>query len=325
VRFLFTSTPLDGHVRPLLPLAEALRRRGHEVAFATHESFHDHLADEGYAAFAAGTSHAQARRLLETHRAEIDALAPLERRPLIYPILFGHGHAPHKLGGLLRAAREWQPDALVWESSDIAAPIAASALGLPAVHHAFGAMVPLAAFRRCEDAVLPLWSQVGAEPLPYVGAFSGLYVDTCPPSLAWEQPLGETMRLAPATTPPGSPPPWLAELERPLVYATLGTVFNEPGVFAPLLAASPTCPPRFSRSDATSIPPRSGPCLPTCGSSGSCRRPTSSPRAPLWSPTLGRARRSPRSRTACRSCSYPKAPTSSRTRCGSRTPVQASW
>lgn len=236
MRFLFTATPLDGHVRPLLPLAEALRQRGHEVAFATHESFHEHLADEGYAAFAAGTSHAHARRLLETHKAEIDALPPLERRPLLYPILFGRGHAPHKLGGLLRAAREWQPEALVWESSDIAAPIAASALGLRAVHHAFGAMVPLAAFRRCEDAVLPLWSQVGAQPLPYVGAFSGLYVDTCPPSLAWEQPLGETMRLAPATTAPGNPPPWLAELDQPLVYATLGTVFNDPGVFAPLLA-----------------------------------------------------------------------------------------
>lgn len=236
MRFLFTATPLDGHVRPLLPLAETLRRRGHDVAFATHESWHEYIAAEGYPALAAGTSHADARRLLEPHKAEIDALPPLERRPHIYPILFGRGHAPEKLDGLLRAAREWQPDAFVWESSDVAAPVAASALGVPAVHHSFGAMVPLAAFRRCEAAVLPLWRRVEAEPLPYVGAFSGLYVDTCPASLAWEQPLGETVRLAPATTPAASPPPWLAELGRPLVYATLGTVFNEPAMLARLIA-----------------------------------------------------------------------------------------
>ncbi len=235
MRFLFTTTPLDGHVRPLLPLAGTLRQRGHDVAFATHESWHEHIAAEGYPALAAGTSHADARRLLEPHRARIDALPPLERRPHIYPILFGRGHAPKKLDGLLRAAREWQPDALVWESSDVAAPVAATALGIPAVHHSFGAMVPLAAFRRCEDAVLPLWSQVGVEPLPYIGAFSGLYVDICPASLAWEQPLGETVQLAPAATPPANPPPWLAQLDRPLVYVTLGTVFNDPGVLARLL------------------------------------------------------------------------------------------
>jgi UDP:flavonoid glycosyltransferase YjiC (YdhE family) len=236
VRFLFTSTPLDGHVRPMLPLAGTLRQRGHDVAFATHESWHEHIEAEGYPALAAGASHADARRLLEPHKAEIDALPPLERRPRVYPILFGRGHAPHKLDGLLRAARDWQPDALVWESSDVAAPVAASALGIPAVHHSFGAMVPLAAFRRCEDAVLPLWRQVGAEPLPYAGAFSGLYVDTCPASLAWEQPLGETVLLSPAATAPASPPPWLAELDRPLVYATLGTVFNDPGVLVRVVA-----------------------------------------------------------------------------------------
>jgi UDP:flavonoid glycosyltransferase YjiC (YdhE family) len=235
MRVLFTSTPLDGHVRPLLPLAGTLRQRGHDVVFATHESWHEHIAAEGYEAFAAGTSHADARRLLEPHRARIDALPPLERRPHIYPILFGRGHAPHKLDGLLRAARAWQPDAIVWESSDVAGPIVAAALGIPAVHHSFGAMVPLEAFRRCEEAVLPLWRRAGAEPLPYVGAFSGLYVDICPASLAWEQPLGETIPLGPVEPPSASPPAWLAELDRPLVYATLGTVFNEPDVLARLL------------------------------------------------------------------------------------------
>ena len=90
---------------PLLPLAGALRERGHEVAFATHERWHGHIAAAGYPAFEAGTSHAEARLQLEPYREEIAALPPLERRPHIYPRLFGRGHAPPKLPGLLRAGR----------------------------------------------------------------------------------------------------------------------------------------------------------------------------------------------------------------------------
>ena len=235
VRLLFTSTPLDGHVRPLLPLAHALRSRGHDVAFVTHESWHGHIETEGFPVFAGGVAHAEARLQLVPFLDEIQALPPLERRQHVYPRLFGRGHAPAKLDGLLRAGNEWQPDALVWESSDLAGAIAAAALGIPAVNHSFGAMVPLAALRRSEDAALPLWRRVGVEPQPYAGAFSGLYVDSCPPSLAWERPLGETVLLGPASTGEPSPPTWLDDLERPLVYVTLGTVFNDPATFRHVL------------------------------------------------------------------------------------------
>ena len=237
MRFLFSSTPLDGHVRPMLPLAHELRRRGHELAFATHESFHEHLRSEGYTAFAAGTSHAEARREIDVFRAELESMPPLERREHIYPRLFGRGHAPPKLEGLLRVCREWRPDALVFESSAIAAPIVSAALAIPAVNHSFGAMIPLAALRRTEEAVLPLWRRFGLDPAPYAGAFEGLYIDICPPSLAWEQPPGESVLLAPAAPRAGSPPAWLEGFEPPLVYATLGTVFNEPELLTRLLAA----------------------------------------------------------------------------------------
>ena len=236
MRVLFTSTPLDGHVRPLLPLAGALSARGTTSPSPRARAGTATSRRRGYPAFQAGTSHAEARLQLEPYREEIAALPPLERRPHIYPRLFGLGHAPPKLPGLLRAGREWRPHVLVWESCDLAAPVAAAALGVPAVNHSFGAMVPLAALRRAEEAVLPLWGEVGLEPPPYAGAFAGLYVDTCPPSLAWEEPCGEAVLLGPASTPATSPPPWLEELARPLVYVTLGTVFNDPAVLERLLA-----------------------------------------------------------------------------------------
>jgi UDP:flavonoid glycosyltransferase YjiC (YdhE family) len=235
VRILFTATPLDGHVRPMLPLARALRARGHDIAFVTHESWHGHIEAEGFPVFAAGVSHAEARLQLVPHLDEIQALPPLERRQHIYPLLFGRGHAPPKLSGLLRTCRAWAPAALVWESSDLAGPIAAAALGLRAVNHSFGAMIPLAALKRSEEAVLPLWRQAGIEQQPCSGAFAGLYVDLCPPSLAWELPPGETVQLAPASVRATSPPPWLGELGTPLVYVTLGTVFNDPAVFRHVL------------------------------------------------------------------------------------------
>jgi len=36
MRILFSSTPAFGHVLPMLPLARAARRAGHETALLTH-------------------------------------------------------------------------------------------------------------------------------------------------------------------------------------------------------------------------------------------------------------------------------------------------
>jgi MGT family glycosyltransferase len=53
--------------------------------------------------------------------------------------------------------------------------------------------------------------------------------------LADELPLCPSIRLRLADGEPVDPPPWLEQLPRPLVYATMGTVFNRPASFAPLV------------------------------------------------------------------------------------------
>lgn len=236
MRVLFSTTPLDGHFRPLLPLARALKSRGHDVAFATAESWHAKVEAEGFEAVAAGPDHGTARRArLDSQRDTIDELPALDRRQYVFSYLFAEGHAPLKWPELLDAARAWRAQALVHESGDLAAPIVAAALGLPPINHGFGTMVPLPILERAAAAVAPLWRRAGLEPAAYAGAFEGLYVDVVPPLLEGDRPLCESIRLRLSGGDAGTPPVWLEALPRPLVYATMGTVFNEPAAFAPLI------------------------------------------------------------------------------------------
>ena len=39
MRILFTTIPGSGHFHPLVPTAQALQRRGHDVAFAASPTF----------------------------------------------------------------------------------------------------------------------------------------------------------------------------------------------------------------------------------------------------------------------------------------------
>ena len=238
MRLLFSTTPLDGHFRPLVPLARALQARGHDVAFATAASFHEVVASEGFTALAAGADQATARAVrLDAELANLARLPGIDRRHYVFAHLFAEGHAPLKLTDLLDVARTWHADALVYESADLAAPVVAAALGLPVVQHAFGTMTPLATLEHAGAAVAPVWRRAGLEPDRWAGALHGLYVDVVPPSLDGDRPPGESIRLRPALDAAVSPPAWLGDLARPTVYATMGTVFNAAAGFRALLDA----------------------------------------------------------------------------------------
>jgi UDP:flavonoid glycosyltransferase YjiC (YdhE family) len=227
--------PWEGHFRPLVPLAHALDARGHDVVFAAASEWEPRARDEGFELLGAGLSRDEGRELLAPQWDAVLALPPERRRPLAFATIFGRTHAPVKLPQLLELARTWGADAIVYDSCDLAAPIAAASLGLPAVNHSFGTMVPLAALEAAREHVDPLWRGEGLDPDPHAGAFRGLYVDLAPPSFSWEQPHGKVVRMRPVPDTAEPAPPWLNELEPPLVYVTMGTVLNQPEHFRPLL------------------------------------------------------------------------------------------
>ena len=102
MRILFTAYPLYGHVNPMLPLAKAARRAGHEVAFATGADMAAHLDRQGIAAGRAGA---------RADRGDDAALGPLlrgqRRAARGRPRAVGAGVAPRP--GRLRRVRPGRP------------------------------------------------------------------------------------------------------------------------------------------------------------------------------------------------------------------------
>lgn len=242
MRALFSCVGGAGHLRPLLPLARAFADAGHEVAFATAATFAGQVEAAGFEALPAGPDMREVRRLVGALDAESQALPPLERRILAFSGRFGTVVAPAKLPALHAGASRWEPDLVVFESADLAAPIVAAALGVPTAHHAFGRIVPLACFERAAEVTDALWADLGLEPEPLGGVYNGPYLDLCPPSFqSLSVPAGvraEPIRPAFPPDPGDEPPPLLGRLpDRPSVYVTLGTMFNETALFRLLLDA----------------------------------------------------------------------------------------
>jgi UDP:flavonoid glycosyltransferase YjiC (YdhE family) len=234
VRVLFGCVAADGHFLPLVPLARAFMARGDDVAVATAASFAPRVEAEGLSVLPAGIDQAELERRFAPYRDEIRQLPVPERRKHAYTNRFGRLDAPARLDDLFVQARAWRPDLMVHESSELATPVVAEALGLPSVNHSFGRIIPRSAMEAATSVTAAMWTRSGLEPQPFNGSFRGAYVDLCPPSLAAEHP------------PPGTPVLPLRAIaaakrddvrDRPLVYVTLGTIMGSTAVFRLLLSA----------------------------------------------------------------------------------------
>jgi UDP:flavonoid glycosyltransferase YjiC (YdhE family) len=232
VRILFTSSPGWGHVHPMVPLARACVDRGDDVLWSASPEVSTSLEREGFNVMPAGLTQAESKKLFDERFPEFEAVPPSERPAFMFPRLFGTVRAGPMLKDLMPIAAKFVPGVVVHEAGELAGPIAAAALGVPSITHAFGGLVPIDRVSAASALVAPLWQSVGLEPRPYAGCYDHLYLDIYPPSLhavgASHVPAVQPLRpVAFATEGSEQLPRWVARDEaKPLIYFTFGTVFN---------------------------------------------------------------------------------------------------
>ena len=239
MRILCSAVPLEGHVQPLLPLAAALVRAGHNVRFATGPDLHARIRQAGVIPVVAGPSFAEAFE--ETSRVPRLLELPLNERG---GATFSQVIAPAKLPDLERIVYEWRPHLVVHECTDMAAPIAAAACGVPTVTQGWG-LIPLPGLTTPPPAdIAQLWRSRGLQPDPYAGIFGTLHLHPVPSALQPDPkvPVGrvQLMRLDPEVVAGTELPAWAEQLglgEAPVVYVSLGThpYFSQPEFFRVIL------------------------------------------------------------------------------------------
>jgi UDP:flavonoid glycosyltransferase YjiC (YdhE family) len=239
MRVLFTSTPYFGHVNPMLPLARAFLARGDEVLWATPAEACERLAAEGITAIPAGrTGDAKPGPAFLARSPAIAALPRADQADHVFPGIFGIERAAPMLADLLPIVDGRAPHLVVREAAELAGPIAAARAGIPYLTHAFGALLPERRTAAAGESVAPLWEANGLEPRPHGGSYDHLYLDIYPPSLQAQggthvratQPLGPARRRA------GGRAACLDDAgDRPVVYVTMGTIFNGPTILRALV------------------------------------------------------------------------------------------
>lgn len=231
---MLVTTPAGlGHIHPMVPLALALAGRGHEVRWALPEQAASVVAEHGLMVVAiAGRDPITPQEVMRRFP-ELAGLEPRDRPDAMFGKLFGAMATPPMLEGLEPVAHEWRPHLVVTDAADFAGHIVAASLGVPSVTKGFGALLPEARVANAAQEVEALWAARGLEPRPYGGAYDHLYIDIYPPEMQIEigthVPYRQLMR--PVTNdgvPEGSALPFPpARADAPLVYVTMGTVFND--------------------------------------------------------------------------------------------------
>jgi UDP:flavonoid glycosyltransferase YjiC (YdhE family) len=234
---LCTCLPERGHFHPMVPLARALVEAGHDVAFASAQQFREHIEQAGFASFPAGLTlpeQLESARRRFPHNYALPA--GRDRFERFVPRMLGGVAAPARLDGLVEAVKEWKADLVVAGEADFAAPLAAAVADLPWATQSVGPLRPLGMARLTRRFLAPLCRQWDVALDDLAGLFRYLYLDLCPPSLQTAEVAQidhrYPLRPDPFDAMPGETlPAWASDLgDRPVVYVTLGTVFNETAV-----------------------------------------------------------------------------------------------
>ena len=115
-RFLVTCWPFVGHLYPQISVANALRDRGHEVAFYTHESARAVVEGVGYQLFP--FVHVDDRRYERIHALEAEVPATQPKRKTLSVAMTAYrdmlaDSIPEQISDLQPIIENWRPDVLI--------------------------------------------------------------------------------------------------------------------------------------------------------------------------------------------------------------------
>ncbi|WP_432849787.1 nucleotide disphospho-sugar-binding domain-containing protein [Amycolatopsis sp. CA-161197] len=225
MRLIFTSLASYGHLYPLLPLAVAARKAGHDVVFATAADFHPTVEKAGLEPVDVGLT------IQDAFMAQYDGdlskrneVAPAELEATIARV-FSRVLPDRFIADLDAVFEKQRPDLLVYEIGNPGGAFAAMKAGIPAMGHGFGRVATGGIADGIRTAI-----QEHAVELGIAGdeqfSWGNPFVDICPPSVQSPEFLAGARRLPlrpVGWSEPGDLPAGVVDHERPLVYLTLGT------------------------------------------------------------------------------------------------------
>jgi UDP:flavonoid glycosyltransferase YjiC (YdhE family) len=244
MRVLFTVHPMTGHFHSMVPLALALKEGGHEVAFATGAGFGPAIRGAGFMHFSCGFDFDGSKDIFEA----LPEWGSIQARfPSSYAIQqlvgFIQGLAPRMVEDLIPLVDVWKPDLIVRDPVEYGGCIASERAGLPYATITWA--IYIAAQLYCPEPLLELRYRYGLTRDADLQSLDRYFVlNFLPPSWTFpDSPVGGVTHRFCAPPFDGSGdaglPDWTGTLpDRPTVYVTLGTTFNQsPGTFQAVLDA----------------------------------------------------------------------------------------
>lgn len=222
MRLLFTTLISPGHLRPMVPLAWALRADGHDVVVTCPPNMVQWPQAAGLSARPVGEALDPVGQVRDRREPGARTGGRVDEDKYFR---IGRGvsrWASAYVDGLLEFARDWRPDAVVHEPMELTGRLVAAALGVPIIRHRWGIETFDAYDRGAAEGLADTCARLGVtveDLLPY------RIVDPCPPSL--QDPgvsPGMPMRYVPDNGAAVVPDWVLRRPARPRVLVTLGTM-----------------------------------------------------------------------------------------------------
>jgi UDP:flavonoid glycosyltransferase YjiC (YdhE family) len=226
VRLIFTTWAWPSHLYAMVPLAWACRAAGHEVLVASQPELTGAIAGTGLPAAPVGHDLdvvAVFRDIARSRNiAGPRAPAPGTDGPRVLGLLAALAEA--MVDDLIELAMSWRPDIVVFEPTAFAGPLAAAAVGIPAVRHLYGTDLMSAVGRFLPRMLGPVSERLG---LDAVDPYGEATVDPCPGAIQVQ--VGSRrlpMRFVPHNGPGALPAEVVPRSRRPRVCITWGTTLS---------------------------------------------------------------------------------------------------